>query len=132
MDSYKDVSEQCCGQRCGHSHCKQHDSMAGGTCTCPQSWKCAPPVSPACPSSGCAGMMPDYSMNYPMPDYPFMGNMPFCTDTSAGPLEQNYPIAMAYVPWQQWSTPYPTEQALYHGTIFPELELEFIYGRCRK
>ena len=134
MDSYKDVSEQCCGQRCGHSHCKQHDSMAYN---CPESWKNAPPMSPARPGSACAGMMPDYNMDYPMPDYPITGNpmpagMSFCTDTSAGPLEQNYPIAMAYVPWQQWSTPYTPDQALKHGTIFPELDLEFIYGRCSR
>lgn len=150
MDSYTDVSEQCCGRTlnrvscspssgsCGHSHCRQHDSMAGVAYPYPQTWNTAPSISPARPSSGCAGMMPDFtSPEFTMPDYPLMGKpyptgMGMCTDTSAGPLEQNYPIAMAYVPWQQWSTPYPTEKALYHGTIFPELDLEFIYGRCSK
>lgn len=135
MDSYTDVSEQCCGRTinrvscpptsgsCGHSHCRHHDSMAGVAYPYPQSWNTAPPISPAysCP-------MPEY----PFPARPYPTGMGMCTDTSAGLLEQNYPIAMAYVPWQQWSTPYPIEKALYQGTIFPELDLQFIYGRCRK
>lgn len=138
MDSYKDVSEQCCGHCCGHSPCRPHDSMAGSVYACPQTWNNASPISPARPSSGCDGTMPGFTNpDYTMPDYPITGNpmpsgMTFCADTSAGPLEQNYPIAMAYVPWQQWSTPYPPERALNQGTIFPELDLQFIYGRCSK
>lgn len=31
------------------------------------------------------------------------------------------PIAMAYVPWQQWGDVYTAECALAHGTVFPEL-----------
>lgn len=140
MDSYTDVSEQCCrcapsrvscsptSKSCGPSHCRQHDSMAGVAYPYPQTWNTAPSISPARPSSGCAGMMPDY----PFTGNPYPAGMGMCTDTSMGPLEQNYPIAMAYVPWQQWPTPYPTEKALYQGTIFPDLDLQFIYGRCSK
>lgn len=41
------------------------------------------------------------------------------------------PIGMAYVPWQRWCQTYPMEQALDRGTIFPELDLPFVMGRCR-
>lgn len=41
------------------------------------------------------------------------------------------PTAMGYVPWQQWGQTYPLEQGLNRGTIFPELDLPFVMGRCR-
>ncbi len=37
----------------------------------------------------------------------------------------NTPIAMAYVPFQQWSEPYNELTGLYYGTMFPELNLPF-------
>lgn len=40
-------------------------------------------------------------------------------------------LAMAYVPWQPWGQTYSLEQALSRGTIFPELDLPFVMGRCR-
>lgn len=43
----------------------------------------------------------------------------------------NKPLAMAYVPWQQWRQTYPLDKALSRGTIFPELDLPFVMGRCR-
>ena len=36
------------------------------------------------------------------------------------------PLAMAYVPFQIWETPYDTETALSRGTIFPSLDKPFI------
>ena len=35
------------------------------------------------------------------------------------------PIAMAYVPWQQWRMIYDPKEALKRGTIFQELDLPF-------
>lgn len=35
------------------------------------------------------------------------------------------PIAMAYVPWQQWCNLYEPKEALKRGTIFRELDLPF-------
>ena len=35
------------------------------------------------------------------------------------------PIAMAYVPMQQWKTTYSQSEALVRGTLFPELDLPF-------
>ncbi len=33
----------------------------------------------------------------------------------------DFPVAMAYVPWQRWGKTYPLEEALSRGTLFPEL-----------
>lgn len=46
---------------------------------------------------------------------------------------KDYPVAMAYVPWQQWYTVYDLEKGLACGTIFPELDKPFrgVRGGCR-
>lgn len=41
------------------------------------------------------------------------------------------PLAMAYVPMQRWTQTYTLSQGLERGTIFPELDLPFMMGRCR-
>lgn len=43
------------------------------------------------------------------------------------------PLAMAYVPWQEWKCPYEPQKGLQRGTIFPELDKPF-YGKggCRR
>lgn len=38
---------------------------------------------------------------------------------------QGMPLAMAYVPWQDWKNVYCQEKALQRGTIFEELDLPF-------
>lgn len=94
-------------------------------------------------------MWPTWDMNqtypygnagYPQTGYPQMGTntnqggtvwpIANCPDTAAGCLEQTSPPAMAYVPWQQWQTSYAPERGLMQGTIFPDLDLPFNYGRC--
>lgn len=35
------------------------------------------------------------------------------------------PIAMAYIPWQQWGQTYDLELGLMRGTIFPDLDLPY-------
>lgn len=40
-------------------------------------------------------------------------------------------IAMAYVPMQRWNQVYDMSRGLTRGTIFPELDLPFVMGRCR-
>lgn len=42
------------------------------------------------------------------------------------------PLGMAYVPWQMWGSVYSLSQGLERGTIFPELDLPFMIGRCRQ
>lgn len=56
--------------------------------------------------------------------------------TSACGGMDNFPVAMAYVPWQNWNTVYDLEKALTCGTIFPELNKPFLgvrdlKGGCR-
>ena len=38
------------------------------------------------------------------------------------------PLAMAYVPFQQWGETYGDDEALSKGTLFPELDLPFSGG----
>ena len=46
---------------------------------------------------------------------------------------EEFPVAMAYVPWQRWETLYDPEKGLECGTIFPELNKPFlgVRGGCR-
>lgn len=51
-------------------------------------------------------------------------------DTSCGCIsepecKEHMPIAMAYVPWQEWRKRYEEEQGLQRGTIFEELDKPF-------
>lgn len=43
-----------------------------------------------------------------------------------------YPLAMAYVPWQKFGKTYELEKAFRTGTIFPELDQPFMRARCRE
>lgn len=40
------------------------------------------------------------------------------------------PLAMAYVPWQDFKDIYPEEESWCRGTIFAQLDLEFACRRC--
>ena len=43
------------------------------------------------------------------------------------------PVAMAYIPWQEFHNLYASEKALHHGTIFEELDKPFCgKGGCCK
>lgn len=42
------------------------------------------------------------------------------------PFPAETPIGMAYVPFQQWETPYDERMAISRGTVFPSLDLPFI------
>lgn len=44
----------------------------------------------------------------------------------AGKFPENTPLAMAYVPFQEWETPYDDNVAFNRGTVFPALDLPFI------
>ena len=139
MEAYMDVNAAACSCGCG---CRNRvvpgasDSTSGNTAQ--------PEISRPSPQ-----MWPGWDMNqafpygesgYPRTGYPQMGTnmnqggtvwpIANCPNTTAGCLEQNYPAAMAYVPWQQWQTAYAPERGLMQGTIFPDLDLPFNYGRC--
>ena len=68
----------------------------------------------------------DFGWNY----MPGLEGNAFCPGSMPGVLEKDYPLAMAYVPWQQWKNPYGPERGLAQGTIFSELDLAFDKGRC--
>ncbi|MDO4260889.1 MAG: spore coat associated protein CotJA [Eubacteriales bacterium] len=45
----------------------------------------------------------------------------------------DYPVGMAYVPWQRWGAVYDLEKGLSCGTVFPDLNKPFlgVRGGCR-
>lgn len=51
-------------------------------------------------------------------------NTMFCEDLD------RFPIGMGYVPMQRWSQPSPIDEGFSRGTIFAELDLPFVMGRC--
>lgn len=40
------------------------------------------------------------------------------------------PLAMSYVPWQQWQNIYEPSKGLWVGTIFQDLDLPFCERSC--
>ena len=52
------------------------------------------------------------------------------TAAMSGNMGQNAGQTPDYFPWQVWEQPYPLEQGFNRGTIFPELDLPFVMGRC--
>lgn len=48
-------------------------------------------------------------------------------------LLSGMPIAMAYVPWQEWQNLHSAEKAFCQGTIFEDLDKPFLrIGGCQK
>mgnify|MGYP000873552088 CR=1 FL=1 len=52
-----------------------------------------------------------------------------CPENRRYPVDQ-MPIAMAYVPWQEWGCVFEANEGLKAGTIFKELDLEFYGTTC--
>lgn len=121
MDSYTGVSGQCCG--CRHVSCNNLSQNSCGSYN-----QTDYPDMNAFPwaKGNDFAAAPAFSF-----DTPYMEmNAPQCVSTAPGCLEQQFPVAMAYVPWQQWQNTYAPERGLVQGTIFPDLDLQFNYGRC--
>ena len=60
--------------------------------------------------------------------YPVCTTIPVVT----GCVDEEYRIAMAYVPMQEWKELYDTASGFSHGTIFRELDLPWYPTCCRK
>ena len=66
--------------------------------------------------------MPNYRSNsVPYQTYRQMHTVPM----PERPVCENRPIAMAYVPWQNWCDLYEAEKGFQCGTIFKELDKPF-------
>lgn len=60
-------------------------------------------------------------------------SMNFQQDNISSPSQlssfpEHTPIGMAYVPFQQWGKTYEADEALQHGTMFPDLDYPFLGG----
>lgn len=71
-----------------------------------------------CNNGGCMGAQPGY--------------MPAGMNRARRAIDSEYPIAMAYVPWQRWGEVYDPEKALCRGTLFPALDLPFTGCSCER
>lgn len=58
--------------------------------------------------------------------------MPCCDDRTEYDALSGLPIAMAYVPWQEWDAIFEVKKGFHCGTIFEELNKPFkgIGGCC--
>ncbi len=56
-----------------------------------------------------------------------------CNDKGSYDELRGMPLAMAYVPWQEWCSLYEADKAFCRGTIFEELDKPFrgIGGCCK-
>lgn len=56
-----------------------------------------------------------------------------CGESHSRDSLRHFPLAMAFVPWQQWNQTYELKKALQVGTIFPDLDKPFLgkRGACR-
>lgn len=52
-------------------------------------------------------------------------NSPVCGESMAYDPLQTMPLAMGYIPWQQWQNVYEGSKGLENGTIFEELIFPF-------
>ena len=66
-----------------------------------------------------------------LPEPPHTNTGSSCGCAVQRPMQPDMPIAMAYVPMQRWNQVYDMSRGLTRGTIFPELDLPFVMGRCR-
>ena len=66
-----------------------------------------------------------------LPEPPHINTGNSCGCAVQRPMQPDMPIAMAYVPMQRWNQVYDMSRGLTRGTIFPELDLPFVMGRCR-
>lgn len=70
-------------------------------------------------------------MNYyrgcPMPrnSNPPMRPAPYSSNSPRSSMKANYPLAIAHVAWQKYENLYPEDAALFHGTYFIDLDLDF-------
>lgn len=53
-----------------------------------------------------------------------------CNNHRKNDYVDKMPLAMAYVPWQEWDCVYEAVQGIQAGTIFPELEMPFYGPQC--
>ena len=58
-------------------------------------------------------------------------NTECCENRKSCDVLSGMPLAMAYVPWQEWRNLYETEKGFHRGTIFAELDKPFLgMGGC--
>ena len=78
----------------------------------------------SCPNPGCS---PSWQNPAADPGQTAAPGRQTAAEPGPGP---NYPVGMAYVPMQRWGKTYDLDAGFSRGTIFPDLDLPFLAGRC--
>lgn len=54
-----------------------------------------------------------------------------CHEETQGSMDfADFPLGMAYVPWQPWDNLYDNKTGFIKGTIFKDLDYDFLGRRC--
>lgn len=102
--------------KCRQQNCRNQRNMTRGYNRQAMGCKCEQSMNHSCNQS-CNGYMDKYVCNED------------CPDVLGDPIN-GMPIAMGYVPWQRFCNLYEECEAMYHGTIFHDLDLDFYGKRC--
>lgn len=137
----------CCNNRrsaCTQRPQRQVPPYMNTGCTCGCGGSAQVPMNPMRPSQPIAPTQPpsliqprmqnqmNTAVSQPMrPMQPQQQVSPSCNSSMQGSELTCMPIGMAYVPWQKWCQTYALDRGFNRGTIFPELDLPFLMGRCQ-
>ena len=119
-----------CNHNCNYRSCGQPTMPCG----CEKS--CGQPTMP-CDCDRTCGVVDNVTDGCvrPMPIQGHCGEETVCLDHESCPGTgrdrlAGMPLAMAYVPWQNFCNLYKECEAIYHGTIFADLDKDFYGVRC--
>lgn len=83
------------------------------------------------PNCGCSpNAVPPIIPLGPGPVIPSISPTAPCNNPSMKDQLKGMPLAMAYVPWQPYCNLYCASEGFQHGTIFKDLDLDFLGRRC--
>ena len=103
-------------------------------CVCePQGCICEPVTNCGCEPQGC-GCETENCVCNKEPEHDCACQKPEPADPGCKPSKKDpismMPLAMAYVPWQDYKDVYSEEEGWCKGTIFAQLDLDFMARRC--
>ena len=90
-----------------------------------------PSCPPPCPPPPCSPCQKEPSCPAPVCDNGVASSDSSCSLADRKDSMWGMALAMPYVPWQRMGQTYDPDRALQVGTIFENLDLPFLPGRCR-
>lgn len=127
MPSYQNTCEKKDSMGYQNINCGCNETQPNQSCGC----SCPEIV----PNPGCNSVCPEIQQNNcctcnEVQNNPGCGCESIASACRPEPTLNEFPIGMAYVPIQQWRRLYDKCAAFRHGTLFQELNLDFLGRRC--